>query len=223
MHNIRLSSLSKCLVFFDFDNTITPFDVLDVIIKRFSINKDWMLLEKAWRAGKIGSRVCLERQLHSVRLNKVDLLRYISGIKIDPYFPKLFAMLRREGIKPVILSDSFTFIIESILKNNHISNVKVYANHLKFYRGRLIPFFPYINRRCQRCAHCKKKNLLKKEIRDKIIIYVGDGFSDICPAEYSDMVFAKGRLLKHFRKRKKLCIAFNSIKDIYNYFRGLER
>lgn len=223
MRQIRLSSLSKCLVFFDFDNTVIPFDVLDVIIRRFSINKDWMRFEKAWREGKIGSRVCLERQLRSVKLKRADLLRYVSRVKIDPYFPKLFALLRRQGIKPVILSDSFTFIIESILKNNGISKVKIYANHLKFYKERLIPFFPYIHRHCQQCAHCKKKNLLKKGIRDKIIIYVGDGLSDICPAEYSDIVFAKGRLLKYFRKRKKLCIAFNNIKDIYNYFRGLER
>jgi 2,3-diketo-5-methylthio-1-phosphopentane phosphatase len=211
------------MVFFDFDNTITPFDVLDDIIKRFSINKNWEKFERAWKRGLIGSRYCLEGQLRSVRVTKNDLLRYLARIRIDPHFHKLSAILEKEDIRSVILSDSFSFIIESILRNNKIKGVKVYANSLRFYRDRLIPSFPYRNRYCQRCAHCKKKNLLKKNISDKIIIYIGDGHSDVCPAECSDIVFAKGSLLKHFRKTKRLCVAYNKLEDISNYFRGLER
>ncbi|MDD4899104.1 MAG: MtnX-like HAD-IB family phosphatase [Candidatus Omnitrophica bacterium] len=217
----RLSSISDCRVFFDFDNTLTPFDVLDDIVKRFSINKGWVSFEQAWKKGKIGSQACLEGQLRSVRVNRKDLVRYLSRIKIDPTFHKFFAMLKKEGLSPIILSDSFKFIIEEILKNNGIREVKVYANGLRFSGNRLAPFFPYRNQKCPRCAHCKKKNLLKKEVKDKIIMYVGDGLSDICPAECSDIVFAKGRLLRHFRDKKRLCVAFNSIEDIHNYFRGL--
>ncbi len=223
MHNIRLSNLSQCRVFFDFDNTITPFDVLDDIIKRFSINRQWVTFEKAWKKGKIGSRQCLEGQLEGVRVTREDLLRYLSGIKVDPHFHKLFAMLKREGIRPVILSDDFKFIIGFILQNNGISGLKVYANNLRFYKDKLIPSFPYTSKRCLRCAHCKKKNLLKKGVRDKIIMYIGDGLSDTCPAESSDIVFAKGNLLRHFRNKKRLCLAFRNLGDIHNYFRGLEK
>jgi 2-hydroxy-3-keto-5-methylthiopentenyl-1-phosphate phosphatase len=223
MHNIRLSSLSECIVFFDFDNTITTYDVLDDIIKRFSVNKDWVKLEKEWLAGKIGSRRCLEGQLRSVRISRKDLFRYLSGVKIDPHFHKIYARLNREGLKPVILSDNFSPVIKFILKNNGISGMKVFANSLTFSGSRLLPAFPYVNRHCLRCAHCKKKNLLKKEVRDKIIMYIGDGLSDICPAENSDMVFAKGKLLEHFRRKKKLCLAFKNLDDIYNYFKGLEK
>ena len=223
MHKVRLSSLSNCVVFFDFDNTITLFDLLDDIIERFSVDTGWIALENSWRTGKISSRECLAGQLRSVRVSKKDLLQYLSQIKIDPHFYRIFAMLKREGIKPVILSDSFTFIIEAILKNNGVKGVKVYANSLRFHKGRLIPSFSYSNQRCLRCAHCKKKNLLKKDIRNKIIIYIGDGLSDVCPAEHADIVFAKGELLKHFRKKKKLCIAYNSLEDINNYFKGLEK
>jgi len=219
----RLSSISDCRVFFDFDNTLTPFDVLDDIVKRFSINKGWVFFERAWKKGKIGSQACLEGQLRSVKVNRSDLVRYLSRIKIDPTFHKFFAMLKKEGLSPIILSDSFKFIIEEILQNNGIREVKVYANGLRFSGNRLVPFFPYRNQKCPRCAHCKKKNLLKKEVKDKIIMYVGDGLSDICPAECSDIVFAKGRLLRHFRDKKRLCVAFNTIEDIHNYFRGLGR
>ena len=135
---------------------------------------------------------------------------------------RLLAMLRREGIKPVILSDNFTFIIETILKNNGLHGLKVYANGLKFRNDRLIPMFPYSDRSCVRCAHCKKKNLLRKDLRDKVIIYIGDGMSDVCPCRYANIVFAKDDLLDYFRKDKRLCLAFNTIEDIKNYFRGLQ-
>ncbi len=222
MRNIRLPYLSQCMVFFDFDNTITLSDILDDIIEHFSINTEWIALENAWKRGEIGSQACLEGQLRSVRVTKKDLLEYLSRIRIDPHFYNFFNMLKREKIKPIILSDNFTFIIETILRNNGIKGIRVYANMLKFHKDRLIPSFPYTNKRCLRCAHCKKKNLLRKDIRDKIIIYIGDGLSDVCPAECSDILFAKESLLNYFRKNKRLCLAFNNLEDIAGYFRGLE-
>lgn len=222
VRSIRLPRLSQCRVFFDFDNTITFFDVLDDIIERFSVNREWVAFEKAWKKGQISSRQCLEGQLRSVRITRKDLLLYLSLVKIDPRFHKFLAILKSEGMKPVIISDSFTFIINHILKNNGISGVRVYANSLKIVKDKIVPFFPHTNKHCNLCAHCKRKTL-KKDIGDKVVIYIGDGRSDICPAEYSDLVFAKGILLEHFRKTKRLCIGFNNIEDIYGYLRGLER
>ncbi|MCX5696960.1 MAG: hypothetical protein NTU54_03145 [Candidatus Omnitrophica bacterium] len=46
-----LKRLSGYNFLFDFDNTITPFDVLDDIIEKFSVNDDWVVYEEAWRAG----------------------------------------------------------------------------------------------------------------------------------------------------------------------------
>lgn len=223
MQDTTLPNLSECMVFFDFDNTITNFDVLDDIIRRFSVNKTWINFERAWKKGRIGSKKCLEGQLRSVRISKKNLAQYLSMITIDPHFLKFFAMLKREGIKPVILSDDFTFIIKSILENNGLKGIKIYANELRFEGDRLTPIFPYANRYCHRCAHCKKKNLLRRDVRDKIIMYLGDGLSDICPAINSHIVFAKGKLLRHLRKKRMLCMAFDNLEDICDYFRGLER
>ena len=210
------------MVFFDFDATITTFDVLDEIIKHFSANDDWKKHEKDWAKGKIGSRECLEKQIQSVRVTERDLARYLSLIRIDPHFHGLFTLLKREGVRPVILSDNFHPIIEAILRNNGVNGIKIYANALKFQKNRLIPSFPRMNKKCSRCGHCKKKTLQMKNVRDKVIIYVGDGLSDICPAECSDLVFAKGRLLNYFRDKKKLCVSFTDLEDVYNYFGRLE-
>ncbi len=209
-----------CLVIFDFDNTITKFDTLDDIIERFSINKDWVLVEKAWKQGKIGSRECLEIQLGKVKITRENLIRYLSAIKLDKDFKKLINLLKKKGIKFIILSDNFSFIINKILRNNGVRGLKIYANKLKFNKDRLLLSFPHENASCLRCGHCKKSNLPKNNFRDKII-YIGDGLSDVCPVKQSDMVFAKGSLLKHLKKIKKGCIPINNLGKVYRYFKEL--
>ncbi|MCU0651952.1 MAG: MtnX-like HAD-IB family phosphatase [Candidatus Omnitrophica bacterium] len=197
-------------VFFDFDNTITLVDTLDDIIERFSVNQDWVKFEQDWKKGKIGSRECLKGQLHCVRITRADLLRYLAKIKLDKHFKALLLFLRKQGIKPVILSDNFSPLIRFILRSHGIRGLKIYANGIKFLGDRLKLSFPYQNVSCFRCGHCKKNNLLKTGFRDKII-YIGDGLSDVCPACEADIVFAKASLAKQLKKRNKRYIAFKNL------------
>lgn len=215
--DIRLHKISECMVFFDFDNTIAPFDVLDDIIERFSGDKEWVKWEKLWKEGKIGSRKCIEEQIKKVRVGRPALLKYLSRVRFNRYFHELIDLLNKKGFKTAILSDNFSFFINAILRNNKVKGIKVYANELRFRKDRLIPAFPYTYRKCGKCGHCKRKNLLSHDLKDKIIIYVGDGLSDVCPAQEADIVFAKGALLEHFRSKKLLCMAFEDFEDIYKY------
>ena len=82
------------IVFFDFDNTITPFDVMDDMLQRFSVDNRWMELEKLWKERKIGTKSCLEGQMKSIRVGKRDLDNYLAKIKIDPYFRNILNLLR---------------------------------------------------------------------------------------------------------------------------------
>jgi len=208
-------------IFFDFDNTLTFFDVLDELIRRFSINENWRKIEEDWQEGRIGSRECLEKQLSLIRISKKQLLEYLFKIKIDAYFLKILDLLKRKNIRPVILSDSFSFIIKNILANNHIDikRVKLYANSLKFKKDRLIPIFPHKNNSCILCAHCKRNNLLKNAKNATIKIYVGDGLSDFCPAQETDIIFAKDTLFKKLRTSKKQLFSFRSLKEVYLFLK----
>jgi 2,3-diketo-5-methylthio-1-phosphopentane phosphatase len=210
--------LSNFRVFFDFDNTLTTTDVLFDIIKRFSINDHWMTLEKAWMEDQIGAKECLEGQLRNVRITKSTLHNFLKKAEIDPHFHHLLALLVREGIKPVILSDNFTYIIEWILKYHGIKDLKVYGNSLRFWRDHIIPSFPYDNPFCLNCAHCKKIHLTKDKTENKLILYVGDGRSDFCPARVSDIVFAKEVLLEFMTKEELPCMPFKDLGDVHDYF-----
>lgn len=213
-------NLADCAVFFDFDNTITTHDVLDDIIQRFAVDDEWLKFEKLWDQGKIGSKECLSAQMKSLRVTKEALVKYLSRVRIDPYTDKLFTLLKSCGVSPVILSDSFSFIIKYILNANGIRGVKVYANTIRFRKDRVCPIFPYLNG-CARCAHCKKEQLPLFSRGKKATVYIGDGLSDRCPAEVADVVFAKDRLLHYLRKKKKACRPFKNFKEIYNHFKEL--
>lgn len=217
------AGLRDCAVFFDFDNTITAFDVLDSIVETFSINKKWQDFEAAWKKGKIGSKDCLSGQLKGVRVDKKSLDLYLSGIKVDPYFKRIIFLLKKKRVRPVIVSDSFSYFIRSILRNNGIKDVKMFSNIIKLSRGRLIPFFPHQHKNCTICGNCKTSHLPKNGSNEKVIIYVGDGLSDLCPAKNSDIVFAKGNLKKYLLKEGKPFIPFNDLRNVYNFIRRIDK
>ena len=211
--------LADCAVFFDFDNTITHFDVLDNIVETFARDRKWVAFENAWKRGKIGSRACLSGQLKSVRIDKKGLTRYLSKIKVDPYFKKIITLLKKKCVAPVIVSDSFSFFLKYILKNNGIDGIKIYSNKIKLAGNKLIPSFPYQHRNCTICGNCKKSHLSNNADTDKVIIYIGDGLSDLCPAKNSDIVFAKGSLKDYLKKEGKPFLPFDNLKDVYNFMR----
>ena len=207
-------------VFIDFDNTVTLVDVLSQLIEQFSINDDWMALEEAWRSGEISAKDCLIGQMKGVRIYQGELNEYLKIIEVDPYFSKLIDLLIERGIEINIVSDNFESIIKSILDNNGIKGVSVYANHLRVFRNRLFPSFPHQNPECLLCAHCKKIHFVKEaHSMEDPIIYIGDGQSDICPAKEADIVLAKGVLLKYLKNQKLSCIEFKNLDQVCEYLK----
>ncbi|MBU2102276.1 MAG: MtnX-like HAD-IB family phosphatase [Candidatus Omnitrophota bacterium] len=202
-------------VFFDFDNTITSFDVLDAIIEKFSRNQQWRSVECSWQRGDIGSRECLDAQIRELRVRKHTLIRYLAGIRIDPAFGSILSLLSLHRITPIIVSDSFSFIIRTILAANGIGLLPVYANRLRFSGTRLIPIFAHTDKRCAAlCAHCKKKTLLDRIKSDTITIYIGDGLSDVCASLEATLVFAKANLARQLDRHRKPYIPFESLETV---------
>lgn len=210
-------------VYFDFDNTITEFDVLDDIIRRFSVNEDWKRIERAWEAGDIGSRECLELQLSQVRVSKATLHEYLATIRIDPAFPRIIDWLRERAVAPVmILSDSFSTVITEILKNNGIAGLEIRANEMRLEGDRPMVTFPYFGSICTKCGNCKTSHLFKRNRPEGTRkIYVGDGRSDICPAGFCEILFAKDSLLEHYSVIRQDCIPFRDLSTVYSHLQEL--
>jgi 2-hydroxy-3-keto-5-methylthiopentenyl-1-phosphate phosphatase len=207
------------MVFFDFDNTITTIDVIDDMLERFSKDDEWKAVEERWQREEIGSRECLKAQIEGVRIDRARLDKYLSTIKIDPYFKRLLRLFSSRGIPALIVSDNFDYILKNILKRNGISDIEIYCNRADFSGDKLNPSFPYANKRCGDCANCKKTHLLSRKSSGIRTVYIGDGRSDVCASRVSDMVFAKDYLKELFKSEGLPHIAINSLRDVYEYFR----
>jgi 2-hydroxy-3-keto-5-methylthiopentenyl-1-phosphate phosphatase len=141
---------------------------------------------------------------------------------VDPAFPAIIDWLGRKKISPVILSDSFSSIITTILENNGIAGLKVLANELDFAGDRPIVTFPYFNSICPKCANCKTSHLVQgNRAAGTKKIYIGDGLSDVCPAGFCEILFAKGTLWKHYAGTRKDCIPFRDLSTVYLHLQNL--
>ncbi|MBM3243900.1 MAG: HAD-IB family phosphatase [Candidatus Omnitrophica bacterium] len=217
---MKIINPDRCIVFFDFDNTIATYDVFDSMLPIFSRDKIWLKLERDWEKGRIGSHKCLKEQVKGMNINKPDLDKHLYKVKLDLYFFRIISLLKKKKIKTVVLSDNFDYILKRIFKYHNVNGLKIYSNKLIFLKnGQLRPSFPYRNNKCRICAHCKTKNLLANVLPNSIIIYIGDGRSDICPSHYADIVFAKDSLLKFFQDKKLACFSYKSLKDVHSYLK----
>jgi 2-hydroxy-3-keto-5-methylthiopentenyl-1-phosphate phosphatase len=201
-------------VYIDFDNTISRGDVLDSVIEKFACDETWRDLEEAWAKGKIGARECLDGQLSSVKATDEELHSHLAAIQIDPGLHELLKVIEDEHIEYGILSDNFDLILMPILKRLGLSYITCYSNKLQRKGDYFTPSFPYWNKDCPGCAHCKKTHFTPRGTDTRKVIYIGDGRSDICPSLNSDIVFAKDSLLTYLNKSGVSCIPYHDLAEV---------
>jgi 2-hydroxy-3-keto-5-methylthiopentenyl-1-phosphate phosphatase len=67
---------------------------------------------------------------------------------------------------------------------------------------------------CGRCGTCKRSLLDRFRSDYDRIIYIGDGYSDVCPARAADQVFAKPILHEKCMKNGTPSLLYNDFGDI---------
>lgn len=202
----------KSILFVDFDNTISRGDVLDSVIERFSRSGAWRHWQAEWVENRISTLECLQRQVGDLDVDEPTLLDFVRGAQIDPDFPRLQAWAAATGTELDIVSDNFAPIVRAILLHHGVELPPIYANALAFEGRRPLPSFPYRSATCRRCAHCKATHFERCEGLRKI--YVGDGLSDVCPAQRADLVFAKDSLAACLRGAGKPFVPFSNLGDV---------
>jgi 2,3-diketo-5-methylthio-1-phosphopentane phosphatase len=188
----------KCRVLLDFDGTISKVDTTDLLLEQFAAPA-WRDIEEEWKAGRIGSRECMVRQIDLVRATPAEMDALIASVEIDPGFPRFVQRFRGVGHTLTVLSDGLDRTIRTVLDRADI-NIAYCANHLQWLgsdRWRLT--FPHAKGTCTTLAGNCKCSFAAAEPRE-INIMVGDGRSDFCVAERADLVLAKSSLLDHCRK-----------------------
>lgn len=203
-------------IFVDFDGTITTEDVGekiftetitpeivqpildDIIHKRVDGKQGWKMLFDA-----------------APTLSVLKILEIASSIEIDSGFKDFLEFCKMKNIPVVIISDGFEEYIKPILAKHTLSHLTILANQLKVRTdGKLTPVFPFTDEECRLCANCKRNHLVARSDEEEITIYIGNGSSDTCPAEYADYVFAKDQLLKHCERERISYFRYRNFRDV---------
>lgn len=202
-------------VFFcDFDGTISKEDTIQKLLNQYA-TEEWLKIEDDWEKQKIGSRECLTRQIECIdSLSKRNLDDFINNIEIDKTFINFYDFLNKNNQKMYIVSDGFNLFIKNVLKNAGITDIDIFSNELESQDNKLYTAFPYHNKNCITRAGMCKCDIIKTHSHGKNVVYIGDGFSDICAIKNADMIFAKKRLAEYCENNKIKYTFFNDFNDI---------
>jgi 2-hydroxy-3-keto-5-methylthiopentenyl-1-phosphate phosphatase len=206
--------MSRMAVCCDFDGTICLPDSCDYLLAKFA-SKEWKELDDAVWKGEITEREAFPRQIELLRVTWEDAkAALLKGVRIREGFAEFVGFCRERRMPLTILSSGLTVLIETLLESAGIVGVPVIAHGAEISgdRWRVIPWTG--NRLAEHCSHCKCADIAEQRAAGFEIIYIGDGYTDLCPAERVKTLFATGNLAKACTDSHLNYIPFDTFHDI---------
>ncbi len=207
-------------IFIDFDGTITKLDVGDAMFERFGGKQCARYIEQ-YRNETISAAECFRRECAACGdVDLEELNAFLDRQQIDATFPPFVRFCETAGHSVTVLSDGMDYYIARILAAHGLPNVSFFSNHLNLLPGKtpsrfyLEPEFPYGDEVCDRCACCKRNHMLSMAGDEDIIVFIGEGYSDRCPARYADVVFAKDELVRHCSEQNISFFEYQTFADV---------
>lgn len=203
-------------IFVDFDGTITRTDVGEALFLVFGDAEESKRIIERWINKEISSIESWQLLCKTVKnFDEAEFEEFLTTIEIDPSFHDMIKYCNDNDYEIFILSDGLDYYINKLMNREGLSHVKVFSNHLEFDNEMsLIPSFPYTDEECKRCANCKRNHILDNSDDDDFTVYIGDGYSDTCAAQYADFIFAKSSLLKFCELNRISFFPFDSFSDV---------
>ena len=185
----------------------------NIFLERFA--EGWEEIDRSYSTGKVGSRAAYRRIAPLFRANRLQVLEFVlHRERLDPFFPEFVGFCRGRKIDLKIVSDGLDVYIEAILRKHNLE-IEFYSNRLIFLGDGRIEFdFPLASGECGRCGTCKRSLIERFRPDYDRIIYVGDGYSDVCAARASDQIFAKPILYEKCIGNGTPCTRYKDFGDI---------
>jgi 2,3-diketo-5-methylthio-1-phosphopentane phosphatase len=196
--NVLIPSSAPWTILCDFDGTIAVEDVIDSMLVRFG-RPGWEALEDDWRAGRIGSRDCMQGQVSLLDVSRDELDAHLDTLGIDHGFAAFVELAHDCRVGRRIVSDGLDYAIARILGRYGLDHLPVSANRLQPAGPRQWTLqSPSSSAGCG-AGTCKCAVASHAAMAPARTLLIGDGASDFCAADRVDFVFAKHRLIEHCR------------------------
>ena len=209
----------RTLVICDYDGTITAEDTGLAAMQELA-PPEGMDIELAWQRGEMSSKECLRREFGLLDVTEDEFRAWVLSKPVDPHFPDFVRRCRESGVELLVLSDGLDLYIRWTLDKLGLGDIPSAANRAWFDGRRLMVDFPWASVECESCAHCKRDQVLRLRERFDRVVYVGDGYSDRCPAAHADMLIAKGSLAEHCTAEGISFFEFRDFGDVASILAG---
>ncbi len=206
----------KTAIFSDFDGTISLKDVGYSLFHYFSDGKNDALLPD-WKSGVMSTRDCLLAEAEMVHATPEEIYAFIDTIGIDSDFPILLKIAQEKSIPLKILSDGLDVYIKYLLEKEGLGDLDFLANKAELVDNTIKITFEHTNKECKSCGICKGEIIREfRENQDKPyqIVFIGDGYSDVCAAKEADILFAKKDLKEYCMKEDISFISYSNFNNV---------
>jgi 2-hydroxy-3-keto-5-methylthiopentenyl-1-phosphate phosphatase len=204
--------LSRTIVV-DFDGTVTETDLLDTIASSFGDPAVYQEVEDGLHEGRLTLREVITREFEPVRKPLDEVVRWeLDNVRMRPGFRELVELARGRGWRVVVVSSGFHELIEPILEREGV-DVELHANRVDPRPEGWRVLWRYDDD-CESCGESCKRSVVQQLGGDGEIVYIGDGISDRCAAEASDLVFATRGLARYLTERGIPYQPFDDFHDV---------
>jgi len=198
-------NLGKPRLVLDWDGTCTVVDTLWLVLEEFGDYEVFKRAGERLMRGEISYRELMETEFATVQNASLDEVNDFLAreAKVRPGFHELV-----DRYAPLVLSSGFEELIRPLLAREGVE-VELIGNRLdprpEGWRVRWSREEP-----CDVCGDwCKRGGLPEGRI-----VYVGDGYSDRCPALAADRVFARAGLADYLEREGRPYEPFETLRDV---------
>lgn len=206
----------KCIVFCDFDGTITAQETLVAMLKRYVPDKMGEFAKK-FAAGKITLRQGVRGVVESIPSRRYEeVVDFIRDQDIRPGFSEFLAFLKNMDVPFVVISgglmDSVKTRLSPFMKDIH----GIYAARVDD-SGEYLKVISEFEEGNELVAKVRVMSLYRYETA----VAIGDGATDQKMALNSSLVFARGALARFLNKSGRPYVFWEDFYDIRNYLEKL--
>jgi 2-hydroxy-3-keto-5-methylthiopentenyl-1-phosphate phosphatase len=211
----------RAIIFVDFDGTAAQEIASNLVLQRFA-EGDWRELDRQLDAGKISFKDCVLQQFSMLAGTREEMVEFCQReLQLRPGFKEFVQYCRDEGHKVVIVSEALDFMIAAILERERLGDLPVYCDRAVFHSRRLTVELPHFREDCAcQVGNCKRVHVRTLREGFDLVVYIGDGSNDLCPAKEADLVFARRRLAEHCIARN---IKYSPFEDFYSVCQTLAK
>ena len=201
----------------DFDGTVTEMDLLDTIARDFGDPEVYAEVDHGLDHGSLTLREVITREFEPVTAPLDEVVQWeLDNVRVRDGFREFVDYAREHGWRVVIVSSGFHELIEPILEREGVE-LELHANRVDPRADGWQVQWRY-EESCDSCGESCKRSMVQQLAGDDELLYIGDGFSDRCAAEASDLVFATRGLAEYLAERE---IPHQRFEDFHDVVRGL--